>query len=322
MKTLFEKSKLTGKLAFVFLTLFTLILLLNFYHFRTLKINADHQQYTTHSFQQLLLLKQLESTIHHQIQDILEVVVRGDGNFEEFEGQKEKALALFTKARNFSANNKAFETGRAEEELKTLRNLEKDYTILTRQIENLIRQHIAEGKIISKSKLNEIIEEGFDNRFQNFLAEAFEKEKQEIFEINEETKNNYERENFLAWGLIIASLCFSIIAYRYLKSTTVSKNELKRINQTLQKEITQKMKAESLAQHERQNLYNILDSLPMAFHLQAPDYSVPFANKVFRERFGAALEKPCYELMHGRSKPCEVCTTFKVFDHKKNETSV
>jgi signal transduction histidine kinase len=73
---------------------------------------------------------------------------------------------------------------------------------------------------------------------------------------------------------------------------------------------------------ERQNLYNMLDSLPMAFHLQASDYSVPFANKVFHERFGDPQKRMCYDLMHNRNKPCEVCSTFRVFDKREKVSTV
>lgn len=322
VNTLFGKSKLSGKLAFVFLTLLTIILLLNLFHFRTLKITTEHQQFITHSFQQLLLLKQLESTVHHQIQDTLEIFVRGDRNFDKFEEQKEKVLALFLEAQTFITTNREHELRQADEELKILEDLEADYILLTKRIKTLLKQQIAGGNINSANKIIEIIEEGFDGNFQNFLAEASEKEKQEIEEINEKIRKNLEGEAFIAWVLIVISLGFSLNAYNNLKSSAVSRSELEEINQTLQKEVSQKVNAESQAQDQRKNLYNILDSLPMAFHLQAPDYSVPFANKVFRDRFGSSLEKPCYQLMHNRSEPCEVCTTFKVFDHKKNETSV
>ena len=73
---------------------------------------------------------------------------------------------------------------------------------------------------------------------------------------------------------------------------------------------------------ERQSFLDMLNSLPVAFHLQAPDYSIPFANKMFRERFGNPEERPCYSVMHKRTAPCEVCTTFKVFDSEKNEVTL
>jgi PAS domain S-box-containing protein len=72
---------------------------------------------------------------------------------------------------------------------------------------------------------------------------------------------------------------------------------------------------------ERQSFLDMLNSLPVAFHLQAPDYSIPFANKKFREQFGNPEERPCYSVMHKRASPCEVCTTFRVFDSKKNDVS-
>ena len=83
----------------------------------------------------------------------------------------------------------------------------------------------------------------------------------------------------------------------------------------------EKVKRDALLE-ERQNLYNMLDNLPMAFHLQGSDYSVPFANKVFRERFGAPEKRKCFDLMHNRTKPCEVCSTFRVFDNGEKVSTV
>jgi len=74
--------------------------------------------------------------------------------------------------------------------------------------------------------------------------------------------------------------------------------------------------------NERQNFLNMLDNLPVCFHLQAPDYSIPYSNKMFRERFQDPKNKPCYTAMHQRSIPCEVCSTFKVFDTGENVYSV
>jgi hypothetical protein len=43
---------------------------------------------------------------------------------------------------------------------------------------------------------------------------------------------------------------------------------------------------------------NMLDQLPVYFHLQSNDYTIPFANKMFRDRFGNTEKNKCYELMH------------------------
>ncbi|MBN4078347.1 response regulator, partial [Nitrospina gracilis] len=73
---------------------------------------------------------------------------------------------------------------------------------------------------------------------------------------------------------------------------------------------------------ERQSFYDMLDNLPICFHLQASDYSVPYANKMFRERFGDPEDRKCFDLMYRREQPCEVCSPFKVFDDNKKQTSV
>jgi signal transduction histidine kinase len=76
------------------------------------------------------------------------------------------------------------------------------------------------------------------------------------------------------------------------------------------------------AQDERTRLYEMLNNLPILFHLQASDYSVPFANKMFRERFGDPETKSCYALMHKRTQPCETCTPFEIFNTNRTEESV
>jgi hypothetical protein len=76
------------------------------------------------------------------------------------------------------------------------------------------------------------------------------------------------------------------------------------------------------AQDERTRLYEMLNNLPILFHLQASDYSVPFANKMFRERFGDPEAKPCYALMHKRTQPCETCTPFEIFNTNRTEESI
>lgn len=66
----------------------------------------------------------------------------------------------------------------------------------------------------------------------------------------------------------------------------------------------------------------MLDQLPVCFHLQASDYTVPFANKMFRDRFGDPDKGKCYQLMHDRETPCEPCTTFRSFDSRKTESNI
>ena len=54
----------------------------------------------------------------------------------------------------------------------------------------------------------------------------------------------------------------------------------------LMDELVRRKKAEDGIENERQIFFNMLDQLPVCFRLQASDCTVPFANKMFRDRFG------------------------------------
>ncbi|MEL4177255.1 diguanylate cyclase domain-containing protein [Roseateles sp. PN1] len=84
-------------------------------------------------------------------------------------------------------------------------------------------------------------------------------------------------------------------------------------------DIHERKEAEAKIQRERRQLYAILEELPVYVYLQAKDYSVRFANRLFRERFGSPNGRPCYQLMWQRDKPCEICPTFRVFETHKPE---
>jgi PAS domain S-box-containing protein len=78
-------------------------------------------------------------------------------------------------------------------------------------------------------------------------------------------------------------------------------------------DVTDRKRAEEALQAERQRLYSLLDGLPAFVCLLAPDYSVRFGNRFFRERFGDPGERPCYEVLGRRKEPCKDCQTFRVF---------
>jgi PAS domain S-box-containing protein len=85
---------------------------------------------------------------------------------------------------------------------------------------------------------------------------------------------------------------------QYLMSTVLDITERKRMEQELEA--------------ERQRFSDVLDRLPAYVILLAPDYTVPFANKFFRDRFGESGGRRCYEYLFERDSPCEVCESFKV----------
>jgi PAS domain-containing protein len=63
---------------------------------------------------------------------------------------------------------------------------------------------------------------------------------------------------------------------------------------------------------ERKLFYEVLETLPAYVILLTPDYHATFANRTFRERFGESQGLRCFELLFGRSEPCEVCETYSV----------
>ena len=79
-------------------------------------------------------------------------------------------------------------------------------------------------------------------------------------------------------------------------------------------------KAQAELENRRKRLYSLLDLFPCSVYLQARDYSIKFANQKFIDRFGEPGDRPCYEVIRGRDKPCQSCPTFKVFDTCESET--
>lgn len=85
--------------------------------------------------------------------------------------------------------------------------------------------------------------------------------------------------------------------------------ELRARERTIElKETMEKLRA------ERQRFHDVLDALPVYVVLLTPEYQVPFANQVFRERFGESTGLRCYEHLFGYSEPCKDCSTFKVLE--------
>jgi PAS domain S-box-containing protein len=78
------------------------------------------------------------------------------------------------------------------------------------------------------------------------------------------------------------------------------------------RDITERKQAEESVEAERQQLYDVLDTLPAYVVLLSTDYHVPFANRFFEERFGKSNGQRCYEYLFNRTEPCEICETYSV----------
>ena len=86
------------------------------------------------------------------------------------------------------------------------------------------------------------------------------------------------------------------------------------------RDITALRQAEMALEAERRRLMSLLEEMPAYVNLKAPDYSIKFANRFFRERFGDPGGRPCYQVMRGYNAPCEDCHVMMVLDtHEPQE---
>jgi len=140
-------------------------------------------------------------------------------------------------------------------------------------------------------------------------------------------------QDYLVKGRVVGSLIVRSI--RYALSRKKAEEELKKYrshleelvkertaqltsaNKKLQREIIRRKGMEEALRVEQQRLFSLLDGLPASIYLQLPDYSIRFANRCFRERFGKPEDKFCYQIICKNKAPCEECPTFRVFETKK-----
>ena len=61
------------------------------------------------------------------------------------------------------------------------------------------------------------------------------------------------------------------------------------------------------------NLYSLIEGLPAFVFVQMPDYTICYANRVFRDLFGDPEGRTCYEILKGDNEPCRKCPTMEIF---------
>ncbi len=86
------------------------------------------------------------------------------------------------------------------------------------------------------------------------------------------------------------------------------------------RDITALRQAETALEAERRRLLSLLEELPAYVYLKAPDFSIKFANRFFRERIGDPGDRPCYQVLHGFNAPCKDCQAMRVLEtHEPQE---
>ena len=82
-------------------------------------------------------------------------------------------------------------------------------------------------------------------------------------------------------------------------------------------DITRRQEAETIIRQERQRFFSLLDMLPAFVALLAPDRTLPFVNRQFRELFGDPEGRVCHELIFSQPEPCAGCKTLAVFETRQ-----
>ncbi len=85
-------------------------------------------------------------------------------------------------------------------------------------------------------------------------------------------------------------------------------------------ELSQHIQVEGSLMQGKEFSFAALAMLPVTLCLQASDYTVRFANQLFKEHFGDPQGRPCYEILHGRTGPCEKCRPFEVLRSGEPQT--
>ena len=76
----------------------------------------------------------------------------------------------------------------------------------------------------------------------------------------------------------------------------------------------ERKRAEKALKAEREKLFSVLNSLPAFVHLKGADFRLRFTNRRFTEIFGEPGDRLCYELLQGRTEPCEHCRALEVLE--------
>jgi PAS domain S-box-containing protein len=76
----------------------------------------------------------------------------------------------------------------------------------------------------------------------------------------------------------------------------------------------ERKRAEKALKAEREKLFSVLNGLPAFVHLKGADFRLRFTNRRFTELFGEPGDRLCYELLQGRTEPCEHCRALEVLE--------
>ncbi len=121
---------------------------------------------------------------------------------------------------------------------------------------------------------------------------------------------------FTAEDVRLASAFAEMAAVALLNHRTLEilENNQQVLEDQVRERTAQLQKTNALLDSERWRFFSLLEELPIFVFLRAPDCSIRFANRYFREHFGQPGGKRCYELLGAGEAPCSGCRAAHVLE--------
>ncbi|WP_051273770.1 sensor domain-containing protein [Desulfotruncus alcoholivorax] len=86
----------------------------------------------------------------------------------------------------------------------------------------------------------------------------------------------------------------------------------------IHKELSKQAAISSKLANESKRLFSLINALPALLCLMADDYSIQYANKYFKQRFGDVEGSKCYQILKQRNKPCSGCDISELLDKQEH----
>ncbi|MHC4600656.1 MAG: hybrid sensor histidine kinase/response regulator [Planctomycetota bacterium] len=82
-------------------------------------------------------------------------------------------------------------------------------------------------------------------------------------------------------------------------------------------DVTEQKRAQEVLERERRRFISVFEALHAYIVLIAPDHSIHFANRFFRDTFGDPEGKKCYQVFVEGDHPCNLCRSFGTLETGK-----
>ncbi|MDH3349430.1 MAG: response regulator [Desulfobulbaceae bacterium] len=106
-----------------------------------------------------------------------------------------------------------------------------------------------------------------------------------------------------------------------LETNKCTANELAKINNVLQTEITARINTEQLLKEEHNQLLSIFDSIDEAIYVCDPNtYEILYINHKVKKHLGNVIGKKCYKSFQNLDIPCSFCTNKYILGQNKGQT--